>query len=160
MHLFAQTKAVTGIVKDYKGQPVSGVSVNIQGGSIGTTTDADGKFMIGANTGATVIFTHVSFGRKEVIVGNDNNLNISLEMQKGDLGEVVVIGYGSQRKRDVTGAVSTIDVSKVKDVPATNVSRLLTGQATGVTVKQTSGSPGRESEVTIRGLGSLAMLLK
>ncbi len=153
--LFAQTKTITGVVKDEKGQPVPGVSVNIQGSPNGVMTDANGKYVIDANSGATVVFTHVSFGKREVVAGSDNTVDISLERQKGDLGEVVVIGYGSQRKRDLTGAVSTIDVSKLKDVPATNVTRLLTGQATGVTVKQTSGSPGRESEVTIRGLGSL-----
>jgi TonB-linked SusC/RagA family outer membrane protein len=153
--LFAQVKIITGSVKDDKGLPLSGVSINIQGSTTGTVTDANGKFMLHVNTGATLVFTHVGFGKKAVIVGQSNNLDVNLGPQKGDLGEIVVIGYGSQRKRDVTGAVSTIDISKVKDVPASNVTRLLEGQATGVTVKQTSGTPGSEFEVTIRGLGSL-----
>ena len=154
VHLFAQTKNVMGVVKDEKGQPVAGASVNVQGSAAGTTTDADGKFAISVANGATLVVTHVGFGKKEIIAGS-NNLSISLEPQKGDLNEVVVIGYGSQKKRDVTGAVSTIDVSKMKDVPAVNVTRFLTGQAPGVTVKQTAGAPGTESQVVIRGLGSL-----
>ena len=155
LSLIAQTKIVTGIVKDEKGQPISGVSVRVDGTYVGTMTDADGKYTINVNTGATLAFSHVSFGKKTVVVGDNNNLDIILGSQKGDLGEVVVIGYGSQKRRDVTGALSTIDVAKLKDVPATNITRLLTGQAAGVTVKQSSGAPGGESEVTIRGLGSL-----
>ena len=155
-HLFAQTKMVAGMVKDEKGEPLSGVSVNVKGGSgSATTTDIYGKFTIHVKEGTTVVFTHIGFGRKEVIIGNNTNLNVRLDQQKEDLGEVVVIGYGSQRKRDVTGAVSTIDVSNLKDIPAASVTRLIVGQASGVTVKQTTGSPGREFEVTIRGLGSL-----
>ncbi len=155
VHIFAQTKTVTGIVKDEKGQPLPGVSVNVKGSRGGTATDIDGKFTIHTNDGTTVVFTYVGFGKKEVLIGHNSNLDIRLNPQKEELGEVVVIGYGSQRKRDVTGAVSAIDVSRLKDVPATNVTRLLAGQAPGVTVKQTTGSPGREFEVTIRGLGSL-----
>lgn len=155
VHLFAQTKKVMGTVKDEKGQPVSGVSVNVQGGSTGTMTDADGKFIIDVNSGVKVVFTHVSFVRKEIIAGNDNILDINLERQKGDLGEVIVVGYGSQVKRNITGAVSSIDVSKLKDIPSANVTQLLDGQAAGVTVQQATGSPGREFDVTIRGMGSL-----
>lgn len=151
----AQERMLAGIIKDEKGAPVSGVSVNVQGRTTGVVTEADGKFVINVTSGTTLVFTHVGFVKKELVVGSSSNLVITLDAKKGDLGEVVVIGYGSQRRREVTGAVSTIEVSKLKDIPVSNVTRFLSGQATGVTVKQTAGSPGSEAQVTIRGLGSL-----
>lgn len=153
--LFAQQKTITGIVKDEKGQPMQGVNVNIQGTTTGTVTDANGRYSIQANTGATLSFTYVGFIQKDVIVGNANVVDINFERQKGDLGEVVVIGYGVAKKKDVTGAVSVVDVSKQKDVPITNVSRLLVGQAPGVRATQPTGRPGNELQVTVRGIGSL-----
>ncbi|MBS1662810.1 MAG: TonB-dependent receptor [Bacteroidetes bacterium] len=153
MRLIAQTNTVTGVVKDDKGQPIAGVTVKVAKKT--TTTDADGRFVIEAAPGARLTLSHVGFTTKEIAVNNERSLEIGLEPQRNDLGEVVVIGYGSQRRREVTGAVSTVDVTKMKDVPVANVTRFLTGQAPGVTVKQTSGTPGQEAEVTIRGLGSL-----
>ncbi|MEX2593077.1 MAG: TonB-dependent receptor plug domain-containing protein [Anditalea sp.] len=83
------------------------------------------------------------------------SLEISLTPSYGDLGEVVVMGYGSQRKADITSAVSVINMENIGDVPVSNASRLLQGQAAGVQVRQTTGTPGQEMEVTIRGIGSL-----
>jgi len=93
--------------------------------------------------------------KKEIAVGNKSTLNVTLEAVDNALNDIVMVGYGTQRKRNVTAAVSSIDVSKLKDVPASNVSQLLYGQAAGVTVQEATGSPGREFNVTIRGTGSL-----
>ncbi|MEO7045713.1 MAG: SusC/RagA family TonB-linked outer membrane protein, partial [Ferruginibacter sp.] len=113
-------------------------------------------FTIQVNKGATLIFSFVDFQPKQVVVNNEADAaNISMVPTTSSLGEVVVVGYGTQKKRNLTGAISTVDVSKLKDISSANVTRLLVGQAPGVTVKQTTGSPGREFEVTIRGTGSL-----
>jgi len=154
---FAQQKiTVNGNVFTEKNDPLSGVSVNLQGSSFGTITDAQGKFTLQVNKGATLLFTFVGYEEKEVKVNNEKSVgNIQMVSTTSALSEVVVVGYGTQRKRNVTAAVSSIDVSKLKDIPATNVTQLLDGQAAGVTVQQATGSPGREFDVTIRGMGSL-----
>lgn len=154
---FAQQKTtVNGKVFSTDNAPLAGVSVNVKGSVGGTTTDADGKFTIQAGKGETLVLSSVGYEEKQVKINNENSvINIPMVSVTSALGEVVVVGYGAQRRRDVTAAISTIDVSKLKDIPVANVSRLLTGQASGVTVKQTTGSPGREFEVTIRGTGSL-----
>jgi TonB-linked SusC/RagA family outer membrane protein len=136
--------------------PLSGVSVNVKGSASGTVTDAEGRFAMQAAKGDVLIFSSVGYEEKQVKIINERSaINVPMISTSSTLGEVVVVGYGAQRKRDVTAAVSTIDVSKLKDIPAANVSRLLQGQASGVTVKQVTGAPGREFEVTIRGTGSL-----
>src|SRR5690348_1422754 len=135
--------------------PLPGVTVIVKGGTNGTTTDVNGKYVIAANKGDTLVFNYVGFIEQYILAGSRRVINISLKSSSKQLADVVILGYGSQIKKDVTASVSTIDVSKLKDVPSANVTRLLEGQAPGVTVKQTTGSPGREFEVTIRGLGSL-----
>ena len=157
LYSFAQQKVtVNGTVVSDKGAPLSGVSITVKGTTAGTTTDTAGKFAIQVNRGAILFLTSVGYEEKQISVNNENDvLNISMIPTTSSLGEVVVIGYGTQRKRNVTGSVSTVDVSKLKDIPSANVTRLLEGQAPGVTVKQTTGSPGREFQVTIRGTGSL-----
>ncbi len=154
---FAQQRTtVSGKVFSTDNVPLAGVSVNLKGNVGGTTTDANGNFTIQAGKGETLVFSSVGYEEKQVKINNEKSIiNISMISTTSTLGEVVVVGYGAQRRRDVTAAISTIDVSKLKDIPAANVTRLLTGQASGVTVKQTTGSPGREFEVTIRGTGSL-----
>ncbi|MEJ7684542.1 MAG: SusC/RagA family TonB-linked outer membrane protein [Segetibacter sp.] len=154
---FAQQKTtINGKVFTTDNAPLAGVSVNIKGRVGGTTTDADGKFTLQAVRGETLVFSFVGYEEKQVKINNANSLiNLPMVSTSSSLGEVVVVGYGSQRKRDITAAVSTVDVSKLKDIPVANVSRLLSGQASGVTVKQVTGSPGQEFEVTIRGTGSL-----
>lgn len=155
--VFAQQKiAVSGNVITDKNLPLAGVSVNVKGTTSGTTTNAQGKFTIELNRGATLIFSFVGYEQKEVTVNDAGDVPaILMTSTAASLNEVVVIGYGTQQKRNVTGAISTVDVSKLRDISSANVTRLLVGQAPGVTVKQTTGSPGREFQVTIRGTGSL-----
>jgi TonB-linked SusC/RagA family outer membrane protein len=154
---FAQQKiTVNGNVVTEKNAPLAGVSVNIQGTTSGTTTDANGKFTIQVNKGTTLVLSSVGYEAKQVVVNNENDaVNISMTSKTGALNEVVVVGYGTQQKRNVTGAISTVDVTKLRDIPSANPTRLLEGQAPGVTVKQATGMPGREFEVTVRGTGSL-----
>ena len=140
-----ETISVRGKVTGPDNAPVPGVTVLVSGTSTGTTTLEDGQYAIKAKPGDSLIFQSIGFERHSVLVGTSSVINVQLSISNRGLNEVVVLGYGSQRRRDVTAAVSTIDVSKLRDVPASNVSRLLQGQAPGVTVKQTNGAPGRSS---------------
>jgi TonB-linked SusC/RagA family outer membrane protein len=135
---------------------VPGALVQVKGTQRGTITDIDGTFSINAASGDILVVSFIGYATKEIAVaGGQTIFNISLDLSASDLSEVVVVGYGSQRKADITSAVSVINMDAVGDVPTTSVSRLLQGQAAGVQVRQQSGQPGEEMQITIRGLGSL-----
>lgn len=154
---FAQQKiTVSGTVVSDSTLPLSNVSIQIKGEPGGITSEANGAFTIKVNKGATLVFSMIGYEEKQIRVEKDNlALAMQLSAISSTLNSVIVIGYGSQIKRNITGAVSSIDVSKLKDIPSANVTQLLDGQAAGVTVQQATGSPGREFNVTIRGMGSL-----
>src|SRR5690606_15520186 len=136
--------------------PVPGISVLVKGTQRGTVTDLDGYFQINAAPGETLVVSYIGYQTQEITLSpGQTSLSITLAAAFGDLGEVVVMGYGSQRRADITAAVSVIDMDAIGDVPVSNASRLLQGQAAGVQVRQTSGTPGQDMEVTIRGIGSL-----
>jgi len=152
---FGQSQPVTGTVMSEQ-EPVPGALVQIKGTQRGTITDIDGSFSINVGPGEIMVVSFIGYATKEIAVtGGQTNFNISLDLSASDLSEVVVVGYGSQRKADITSAVSVINMDAVGDVPTTSVSRLLQGQAAGVQVRQQSGQPGEEMQITIRGLGSL-----
>src|SRR5690606_24225578 len=110
--LNAQQKTVTGtVISGIDNIPLTGVTVAVKGTSTITQTDANGKFSITANTGQTLQFTYVGFTLQEVVIGSDNVMNISLAQDQGTLGDVVVVGYGTQRKGNLTGAVTSVDMS-------------------------------------------------
>ncbi|WP_146186664.1 SusC/RagA family TonB-linked outer membrane protein [Pedobacter sp. HMWF019] len=155
--VFAQTPSlIKGTLTDsVSAQPIPGVSVKIAGSNAGTLTDQQGYFSITANKGATLVFRYIGYNEKHVIVGDNTTINIKLSESAQGLKEVVVLAYGSQRKGDITSAVSSIDLSKSQGIPAANIGRLLQGQAPGVVVKQTTGQPGQELQVEIRGNSSL-----
>ncbi|MEO5888821.1 MAG: TonB-dependent receptor [Ferruginibacter sp.] len=154
---FAQQKlTVSGTVVSDSSLPLSNVSIKVKGEPGGATSEANGAFTIKVNKGATLLFSMVGYEEKRVKVDKDDlAMAITLSSTNATLDSVVVIGYGSQMKKNITGAVSTVDVSKLKDIPANNVTQLLDGQAAGVVAQQATGSPGREFNVTIRGTGSL-----
>jgi TonB-linked SusC/RagA family outer membrane protein len=136
--------------------PVPGISVLVKGTQRGTVTDLDGSFQINAAPGETLVVSYIGYETQEItLTPGQTSLSITLAIALGELGEVVVMGYGSQRRADITSAVSVIDMEAIGDVPVSNASRLLQGQAAGVQVRQTSGTPGQDMEVTIRGIGSL-----
>ena len=136
-------------------QPLPGVTVLIQSTQNGGQTDASGKLTLEAKKGSILLFRFVGYKDFQYETGDNLNVSIRLSAASKGLNEVVVVAYGSQRKRDITAAVSTIDVSKEEAIPASNASRLLQGEAPGVVAKQTNGRPGEEFEVEIRGLSSL-----
>lgn len=146
---------ITGVVKDNLGRPLPGVTIIVAGSTSGTVSDTDGKYAISAVSGDILIFSFIGFVQQKIEVGNQLEINVTMREDEQALEEVVVVGYGSQRKADITSAVSVIDMESVGNVPTTNASRLLQGQAAGVQVQQQSGTPGQDMKVIIRGIGSL-----
>lgn len=154
--LHAQGVAVSGrVTSSEEGTAVPGVNIVVKGTALGTVTDVDGKYDLSVERDAILVFSSIGFVTQEIAVGGRSQIDVALAPDIQSLSEVVIVGYGSQRKADITSAVSVIDMENIGDVPASNVSRLLQGQAAGVQVRQTSGTPGSELEVTIRGIGSL-----
>lgn len=154
--LIAQSNIVTGLIKDENGAALQGVNILVKGSAVGVSSNAQGKFSISLpESPAVLVISYTGYSSQELSVTAGSVQDISMKRDVNALADVVVVGYGSQRRKDVTGSVSTIDLSATKDVPVANPGRLLVGQAPGVTVKQPTGRPGAELEVVIRGLGSL-----
>jgi TonB-linked SusC/RagA family outer membrane protein len=152
--MYAQNLNVKGRVIDEKGIPVNGASVVVKGTAGGTSTDASGNFTISVNKGATLIITAINFLSKEV-KANSATVNIILTSDDKALGEVVVIGYGTQRKEAITGSVASISGDKLREVPAPNISQALQARIPGVEISQTSTKPGATMQILIRGQRSL-----
>ncbi|GLU52756.1 SusC/RagA family TonB-linked outer membrane protein [Dyadobacter frigoris] len=149
-------RKITGKVTDDKGGALPGVSIVVKGTQKGSTTDGEGNYTLDVPDGeVALIFSFVGYISKEAVVGNRTSLNIELAIDNKSLDEVVVMGYGSQRKRDITSAVSIINMEDIGEVPKSNVTRMLQGQAPGVIIKQKSGTPGQQFDVKVRGISSL-----
>jgi len=155
--VFAQKTQVTGLVQDAKNNPLAGVNVNVKGTQTTVATDEAGKFSIevpGRNS--ILVFSFVGYATREEKVGTRNTLNTTLELGTADLDQVVVIGYGTQKKRDVTGAISTVSEKTIDEKQPVTIFDALQGAAPGVRVMSTSGAPGEEADITIRGLSTLS----
>ncbi|MDP4250855.1 MAG: TonB-dependent receptor [Bacteroidota bacterium] len=147
---------ITGRVSDETGEPVSGASVVVKGGGAGTSTDASGAFRISVpDQKAVLVFSSVGFQTKEITVGKSVTMNVLMSRKTSVADEVVVVGYGTQKKVDVTGAISVVSGADVREGFNNDVAHALQGRATGVTVIQNSGQPGADVEIRIRGVGSL-----
>lgn len=143
---------VSGTVKDEKGDLLAGVSVVVKGTTRGTTTDVAGTFrLVVPNAQTTLIFSFVGYERKEVVVGSQTNLSIVLAPTDQTLNEFVVVGYGSQLKKEVTGAVQTLGSQEIKDLPVSQLGQKLQGRLAGVQINQTTGRPGQGINIRIRG---------
>lgn len=153
-HTLAQSGRVQGVVTDSKGQPAAGVTVNVKGTSASTVTADNGSFTINAAQGATLVFSAVNFETTEQKVGA-NALNISLKEKTNTLNDVVVIGYGTRTKRDLTGSVNSLGADEVVKARATNTQEAMQGRLPGVDIKRTSGKPGADFSIEIRGANSI-----
>ena len=154
--IMAQNQQITGKVSDLRGEPLPGVTVTVKGTTKAVSTDLKGKFQIQLTSdGNTLVLSMIGFNTKEVLVSGKEDLNIVLEESVSELKEVVVVGYGSVTKKEITGAVSVIKSSQITNMPVRSASDILQGKAAGVTVAQSSGSPGSASIVHIRGIGSI-----
>jgi TonB-dependent starch-binding outer membrane protein SusC len=150
---YAQTITVTGTVQDESGSGLPGVNILVKGTREGTTTDSDGKYRIDATTNSTLVFTFIGYSAQEVQVNQQSTVNITLKPDITELSEVVVIGYGTQRKSDLTGAVSIADPKEMAKQAASNVTQLMQGRIAGVSITS-DGQPGANPNVRIRGVGT------
>ena len=153
----AQQRVISGRVTDAAGKGIAGVSVTVKGQSIGTTTSDDGSYSLNVPANAkTLVFSSVGFTTQETAISGNAPLNVSLQSTAGNLNEVVVIGYGTQRKRDVTGAISKINADQLTVSPVPSFEAALQGKAPGVQIIQGNGLAGSGSVVRIRGIGSIS----
>lgn len=147
---------VSGTVIDKEsGNPLPGVSVLIKGTLSGTITDDQGNYTIDVAPGTTLIFSFIGYLSQEVVVGAATKIDISLEVNVTALTEIVVIGYGTQQRRDITGSVASVSAKDIKDIPLTSFENAIQGQLAGVQVQEPSGEPGAGVTVRVRGLGSI-----
>ena len=155
--LSAQTRTVSGVVKNGKGEALSGASVTIKGKQQGTSTDADGKFTVNEVDDKTVLaFSLVGYQPKELTIGPRTTIDFVMTESVSGLDEVIVVGYGTQKKRDVTGAISSISAKTIEEKQPVTLFDAIQGAAPGVRVMNSSGAPGEESAITIRGLSTLS----
>ncbi|WBL23109.1 SusC/RagA family TonB-linked outer membrane protein [Zunongwangia sp. HRR-M8] len=153
--VFGQQKTIQGTVRDSDSIPLPGVSVIEKGTNNGVITNFDGNYSIEVSEGATILFSYVGYNSKEFNVAGKSSINLILEENIEGLGEVVLIGYGSQKKEQINSAVSVVDMENIKDQPQATIDQMLQGQAAGVTVTNDSGKPGAAVSVKIRGATSL-----
>lgn len=150
-----QTKTITGKIVDASGEPVIGANIVEKGTTNGTITDLDGKFSLEVPEGALLVISYIGYVEQEAKVGSQSVLNITLKEDTHALDEVVVVGYGTQKKVNLTGAVETISSDVIEDRPLKSVTDALQGTALGVTVSSDAGRPGTFSKIKIRGDASL-----
>ncbi len=152
--IYAQTKTVSGKVTDQVDEPLIGVSVQVQGTSTGTVTDIDGTYSISAKQGDILVFSYVGMKAQSVTVGAQNTINMVLQDDAKLLSETVVIGYGSAKKRDLTGSIVSIKAEDIANRPSANPLASLQGKVAGVQVVNT-GIAGQDPEIRIRGTNSI-----
>lgn len=152
--LYAQSRTVTGTVKS-DGDALPGVTVLEKGTNNGTVTDSDGKFTITVSENAILVISFVGMKPMEVPVGSQTSIDVSMEADITQLGEVVVIGYGTAKKSDLTGSVVSVTGDDLKKMPVSTVAETLTGRMAGVNVSSTEGSPDAEIRIRVRGGTSL-----
>ncbi|WP_083320719.1 SusC/RagA family TonB-linked outer membrane protein [Hymenobacter glacialis] len=145
---------VTGRVVDEKGEGLPGVNVVIKGGSAGTQTDMEGKFTLSVPENSTLVFSFVGYSSQEVVVGTQTTLNVALAPDAKALSEVVVVGYGTQRRQDLTGAVARVDGAEIVNQPVQTPTQALQGKVAGVQIIS-DGTPNSQPKVRIRGTGTL-----
>ncbi|WP_406751783.1 SusC/RagA family TonB-linked outer membrane protein [Aquirufa salirivi] len=147
----AQAQNLRGKVSGSDGEPLIGAAVTIVGTTRGASTDGSGNYAIDVKNNETLRFSSVGFISKDVVYSGQKTLNISLAADNKTLNEIVVVGYGSQVKKEITGAVQTIGYKELKDLPVTQIGQKLQGQLAGVQINQTTGQPGKGMAIRIRG---------
>jgi len=149
-------QTVSGRVIDDRGEALPGVSIALKGSTRGTTTDNTGRFqLVVPGPEAVLVFSYIGYVRQEITVGNRQTVNVTLASDEQSLNEVVVVGYGTQRKSDVTGSLSSVTAKEIKAVPVTGVGQALQGRAAGVFVTQASNAPGGGVSIRVRGGNSI-----
>ena len=153
-NVFAQDVTIKGNVKDAKGEPIIGASILEKGTTNGTVTDFDGNFMLSAPKGSTIGISYIGYKSQDIINQGQSNLIVVLQEDTEVLDEVVVVGYGTMKKSDLTGAVSSVGVKDIKDSPVANIGQAMQGKVSGVQIID-AGKPGDNVTIKIRGLGTI-----
>ncbi|MEO6001205.1 MAG: TonB-dependent receptor plug domain-containing protein, partial [Chitinophagaceae bacterium] len=152
----AQNRKIIGTVKDNTGSTLSNVSIQVRGSKTGTIIDANGSYLINVSSrDSRLVFSFAGMETQEISVGEQTTVNVQLQTSNNAMGEVVVIGYGTAKRSDVTGAVTSIKGEQLMDKPAPNISQALEGKVAGVDVSINSNAPGAGAKVRVRGIGSI-----
>ena len=150
-----QTKKVSGVIIDATGLPVIGANVLEKGTTNGVITDLDGNFTLNVKPGSTLVVTYIGYQTQEIEVGNQTTFNITLKEDSEMLDEVVVVGYGTMKKSDLSGASVSMGEDDIKGSIITNLDQSLQGRAAGVAAVSTSGAPGSSSSIRVRGQATI-----
>jgi len=152
---YGQQATVQGTVTDSQGGALPGVNILVKGTTKGTSTNSEGHYKLTVNPTDTLVFSFVGFENKEIPVNGRNTINVSLKPSTLQSQELVVVGYGTQKKSDLTGSVSSISAEDVQNIPTSSLTDALQGKVSGVRITPTSGRPGSQPQVRIRGVGTL-----
>lgn len=152
---FRQNNVSGNVVDSVSGVAIAGVTIALKGSTRRTTTDENGHFVITARPDAVLVFSSIGYKVTEIAVNNQSLLSVKMTSMSENLNEVVVVSYGTQNRRAITGAVSQLNVSEVKDIPVANIGQKLQGKFTGVQINQNSGAPGANMSFRIRGAASI-----
>jgi TonB-linked SusC/RagA family outer membrane protein len=150
-HLFGQEVQIRGQIIEENGEPIPGASVLVKGTTIGTAADVNGEYTLSVPANSTLVFSFIGYESKEVNVENQTSINVTLEPTLSDLQEVVVVGYGTQRRSDLTGSVSSVKSEQLTAYPAIDAVQALQGRAAGVQIQATNGAPGADLKIRVRG---------
>ena len=151
--VFAQSITISGMVRDKTGTALPGVSVTVKGTSLGTATQADGSYTIAVpGAGSTLVFAYIGGVTQEFLINDANPVDVTMNENTNSIDDVVVVGYGTQKRSDVTGSVATVNNKQLVQTPVADMSNALTGRTPGVITKQPSGEPGADgAQIYIRG---------
>jgi TonB-linked SusC/RagA family outer membrane protein len=151
----SQQTRITGTISDATGQPMPGVGIKVKGTTTTTVTDANGKYVVMAAANSTLVFSYIGYTEQEAAVNGRTVVNITLQESQAELSEVVVIGYGTVRRSDLTGSVASVKGADIKSQGVSDVTRSLQGKMPGVTIESAGGDPGAGTRILIRGVGTL-----
>lgn len=154
-YIQAQDLTVSGTISDESGMPIPGATVLLKNTSKGTTTDFDGKFQIDAPSDGVLVISYIGYTKTEIPINGQSNIAITLKENVESLDEVVVVGYGTQKKSVVTGAISGVKASDLEDLPVTRIEQSLQGRTSGLTIVTNSGQPGSSSTIRVRGITTI-----
>ena len=155
LHAQQQAKTVTGTVTDVSGEPIIGANIRIKGTTTGTITDIDGNFSIKAEPQSVIEVSYIGYLTQETVINNQKSIRFLLKEDTKTLDEVVVIGYGVQKKADLTGSVANINTEKLNTQSNANIGQALQGKIAGVDIVSQGGAPGSGTRIMVRGIGTL-----